>query len=488
MLTDRAAAAALATNAPRRAGPWWWLAPPLVLAVLGGWLLLRNHGLWYDEVYTAEVAPVPLGRLLRALAGGHGTIPYLRDAPPSYNAPYYAVAHLWLTVTRLPATEIGLRLFSLVSAVGAVAVFTRTVARLAADRRVALVAGLVAATNPFVVQYSAEARGYALALLAVSCAALGFARWLDGGGRWALWLYGTGVAVAGLAHWFALLVAVGFAVAAVVLRRRDAAGVVAVTAAAAAPTLVLIGIALGNGVGASGAEWLRGVGGNAPWLTLRAWSGRYPPLLVVTVVAAGAGLAVGARHARVVAAAWVGAPVVLMTAGELVRPVFVDRYLLAATLGLAVLVALGVTRLRGWTGVGAAAAVLALSVVSTAIEVNRPPKDDTRSAVALVAGRHVAGEPVVAAARWDALGVDHYVRVEHPALRRDLVLPGAPIPASTTVWVVRRAAGGVKGDPRKLDDLDRELAGRRLRVTEEVRFDGRYADTLVQRWDTAPAR
>ena len=87
--------------------------------------------------------------------------------------------------------------------------------------------------------------------------------------------------------------------------------------------------------------------------------------------------------------------------------------------------------------------------------------------------RPPAGEPVVAAARWDALGLEHYARRHHPELTGDLVLPPAPVPASPTVWVVRRAIGGVKGDVAKLADLDRDLAGRGLRVADEHRLEGR---------------
>jgi mannosyltransferase len=52
-----------------------------VMAVMGGWVVDHNYGLWYDELYTAEVAPLPLGDLARAVVRGEGTIPYLRDAP-----------------------------------------------------------------------------------------------------------------------------------------------------------------------------------------------------------------------------------------------------------------------------------------------------------------------------------------------------------------------------------------------------------------------
>lgn len=456
----------------------WWLLPPLVLALLGGWLVAQRYGFWYDELYTAEVAPLPLDRLFHAFVRGDGTIAYLRDAPPSYNFPYYVVAHLWLALTPFGPDEVGLRLLSLVAMTAAAAVFTVAVARLS-DRRTGLVAGLVLATNPFVVAYSAEARGYALALLAVALAALGLARWLDGG---SLWLYALGAAAAGLFHWFALLVPVAFVVAAVVLRRRRAMPVVVVTAVAALPALAVVATALANGVGGSGAEWIRGVGLAVPRLAVRSWVAGSWLLLVPVLVAVTAGVARGERTVRTVALSWVVVPVAAVTLAELVRPVYVDRYLLPALVGLAVLCALGVAACPPKWRTAALAGLLAPSLIVTAGNVVRGPREDTRGAVALVAARQRAGEPVVAAARWDALGVEHYARRQHPELRDDLVLPPAPVPASPTVWVVRRASGGVKGDVAKLEGLDRDLASRGMRVTEEHRVEGRRSVVVVQRW------
>ncbi|MGI9022444.1 MAG: hypothetical protein ACR2HV_04285 [Acidimicrobiales bacterium] len=471
-----------------------WLVPPLVLLLLGGWLVSQEYSFWYDELYTSEMVQVPTGDLVESVVRGEGTIPYLQDAPPSYNGPYYLAARLWLSATGLSPDETGLRLLSLVATAAAMVAFTCAVSRLA-GRRVGLVAGLVAATNPFVAQYSAEARGYGLALLAVAVAAVGFARWLDGRPR-ALLVFGVAGAAAGLAHWFAFLVVVAFAVAGAVLRRPQAWPLVAVTAAAGLPVVGIIGIAVANGVGASGAEWIGGVGGAVPHLTLSAWTRGSTLLAVVTVLAAGAGLlapgpsgplsgVVGPdrRSARVVAACWVGVPVVLVTAAEVVRPVFVARYLLPATLGLAVLMALGITRAPGKAAALAAVVVLGTSAWATAGDVDGGPREDVRAAVAAVATAHQAGQPVVAAARWDALGVDHYTRRDHPGLVADLVLPPAAPPSAATIWVVRRDATGVKGDPDKLTALDAELATRGLRVVSEELFEGHSADVLVQRWE-----
>ncbi|MFP5318980.1 MAG: hypothetical protein ACLGI2_11895 [Acidimicrobiia bacterium] len=459
--------------------------PPIVLAILGGWLLSRRYGFWYDELYTAEVATLPLGELWHAFVRGEGTIPYLGDAPPSYNFPYYVVAHLWLAVTGLAPTEVGLRLLSLVAMVAAAAVFTRVATRLAGPRA-GLAAGLAMAANPFVVQFAVEARSYGLAVLATSVAAMGLVRWLDGDGG--LRLYGAAGAVAGLLHWFALLPVAALAVAAVVVRGRRAARPVVLTAAAAAvPTLAVVGTAVANGVGGSGAEWISDVGLAVPRLLLKSWTAARWPLVVVTVAAAGYGLVRAGRAPRVVGVAWIALPVALVTAVEPFRPLFVDRYLLPSLLGLALLVGLGVAALPRRAGVAALAAVVALSGWATVAEVRLGPKEDVRRAVDWLATEAGGREPIVAAARWDALGVDHYTRRRHPELADQVVLPPGPVPDEPVLWVVRRAKGGVKGDRTKLEALDAELVGRGLRLADERRFDGRYADVLVQRWSAAPA-
>jgi len=457
----------------------WWVVPALVLAGFGTALVARRHGLWYDELYSAEVAPLPVGDLVRAVVRGEGTLPYLRDAPPSYNAPYYLVGHLWLAVTGLAADEVGLRTLSLVASVGGLVAATRGVGRLA-GRWVALVFGLVAAANPFVVEYAVEARGYGLALLGSGLLVLAFSRWLDDR-PWAIGLVGLAAAGVGLAHWFALLVVGAVAVAAVVLRRRRALSLVTILGAACLPALALVGLAVANGVGGSGAEWIADVGVAVPRLLLRSWTGGSAWLLWPTVGLAAAGLALGRGAGRTVAAAWVGVPVALVTLAELLRPVYVDRYLLPALLGLALLVALGATALRPrWLGTVAAVMVVAASAWATVSAQGLGPKEDVRAAVASVAASHRPGQPVVAAARWDALGLDHY----GSGLAADLVLPPATVATGTsTVWVVRRADGGVKGDAGKSAALDRDLERRGLRRTEERRFPGRYATTLVQRWD-----
>jgi hypothetical protein len=271
---------------------------------------------------------------------GEGTAPYLASVPPSYNAPYYAVAHLWLLLTPFGLDEVGLRLLSLVAGVGAVAVLTRAVQRLAGTA-VGLAAGLLAAANPLVVEYAAEARGYSLALLATATALLGLARWLDGDG---LLLYGLGAAAMGLAHWFALPALAGMALGAALLRRRPLRPLVLVTGLAVLPTAALVVLAVANGAGGDNVGFIRDTGLRLPELAARAWSGGSALLLVLTLAAVAAGLVRGGRVA-VVAGAWLAVPLLALTVVQLARPVFVPRYLLPSLLALAVLAALG--RRRG---------------------------------------------------------------------------------------------------------------------------------------------
>ena len=49
------------------------LLPPLLVVLLGTALLAPGHGLWFDELFTAEVARRPLEDIGSAIVGGEGT-------------------------------------------------------------------------------------------------------------------------------------------------------------------------------------------------------------------------------------------------------------------------------------------------------------------------------------------------------------------------------------------------------------------------------
>jgi mannosyltransferase len=335
-----------------------------------------------------------------------------------------------------------------------------------------LAAGLTAAVNPLVVEYSVEARSYGLALLAVSVTALGLARWLDDG---RLLLYAVGAAAAGLAHWYTLPVLAGYALAATVLRRRRAVPLLAVTSAASLPALGLVGLAQLNGVGSSGAGWIQHTGWAVPVRALQAWTGGSTVLLALTLAATVVGL-LRTRRPAVVAGCWVLVPLAAVTAADLVRPVFVPRYLLPAMLGLAVLAAVGAVSWRRPVPALAVAGLVAASLLASAPLAERGPREDGRAAATYVATVRAPGEQVAAADQRAALALVHY---GDQALRTVLVLPPDDPRAAERVWLVRQASGGTvrPGD----DDVVLATAG--LQVQEERLFPGTNTDLVVQRWD-----
>ncbi|TFV63733.1 UNVERIFIED_ORG: hypothetical protein E4P37_14275 [Bacillus sp. AZ43] len=460
------------------AAPWspHELLPPLLLLALGTVLLLPGHGLWYDELFTAEVGRVPLRELLAAVVEGRGTTSYLADVPPSYNAPYYLVVHAWMAVPGLGG-DTSLRVLSLLATAGGLALITRAVARLA-GRATGVLSGVVLAASPLLLVQSVEARSYGLAVLATGGAALGLARWLDAPPR-GLVLFGLAGAGMGLAHWYALTTLAALVVAALVLRGRQALPVAWVGAAATLPTAALIAVNLLSGNGSRNADHLRSTGGRLARLAVEAWAGGHLPLLVVVLGLAVVG-GVRAAGVRVVAVCWAVVPLLLLTAAELVRPVYSSRYLLTGLLGLGVLAAAGALAVPRVARLPAAGLLVVCTLMASAPLADRNPRERSDDVVRALEELQRPGEPVVAADRRSATGLDHYVRVLAPRLRADVVLPpdDAP-PAADRVWLVRRVFDGV---PVPTDD-DTVLRSAGLRLTEERDFPGSRTSLVLQLWE-----
>ena len=291
---------------PTRTAAWAPLAPALLLA-----RARRRAG---------RPAPDPLVRRAlhrcgrpraagRPRAGGavrrgHGAVPRTASRRRT-TGPTTSSSTCGCCSRRFGADDVGLRLLSLLAAVGAVAVLTRAVQRLAGPA-VGLAAGLLVAANPLVVEYAAEARGYGLALLATATALLGLARWLDGG---ACCCTAAGAAAMGLAHWFALPALAGLALggrcccAAAPLRP-----LVVVTGLAVLPTAALVVLAVVNGAGGDNVGFIRDTGVRLPWLARAGVDGRLGACCSsARSPRSSAGLRRGGR-AAVVAGAWVGVP------------------------------------------------------------------------------------------------------------------------------------------------------------------------------------
>lgn len=470
-------------SAPGRPPRWSpaELLPPALVVALGIVLLLPGHGLWFDELFTAEVARRPLGDILSAVVRGEGVTSYLAGVPPSYNAPYYVVAHAWMSVPGLGG-DTALRVLSLLATAGGLALVTRAVARLAGTAT-GVLTGLLLAASPLLLQQSVEARSYGLTVLATGATALGLVRWLQEPPR-GLLLFGLAGAGMGLGHWYAVTVLAAFVVTAAVLRGRAALPVVLVGAAAALPVVLLVGVNLLNGTGARNAEHLRDTDGRMLGYAVEAWAGGRTPLLFLAVGLAAVGAVRGGgnrgRDVRVLGLAWTCVPLLLLVAAELLRPVYHPRYLLAGLLGLGVLAAAGAFAAPRAARLPLAGLLLACALVSSLPLADRAPRERADDLVRTLAGAQVAGEPVVAADQRSAIGLDHYVRVLAPRLRADLVLPPDDAPADADrVWLVRRLIDGV---PEPTDD-DEILEQAGLRLVEEQEFRGTQTRLVLQRWE-----
>jgi mannosyltransferase len=145
-----------------------------------------------------------------------------------------------------------------------------------------------------------------------------------------------------------------------------------------------------------------------------------------------------------------------------------------------VLAAVGALTLPRAARAPVAGLLVACSLLAAAPLTEREPRERADEVVALLAGRHRAGEPIVAADQRSATGLDHYVRTAAPQLRPDVVLPPDDAPASADrVWLVRRM---IRGEVVSTDD-DGILEDAGLRVTAEYEFPAGKTNLLVQVWE-----
>ncbi|MEV7519717.1 hypothetical protein [Streptomyces sp. NPDC091371] len=291
----------------RRIAPWRVL-PPLFAVLLGLWGLERGGSMWRDESVTWQVAHRPLGGI-RELLGEVDAVHGL----------YYLLMHgvflAWdggLWALRLPS----------VAATAVAAAGVAAVAHRLAGERAALFAGLGYALLPPVQAYAQEGRSYALVAAAVV-----WATYLMLRERW------TAYAVVLLAgcwlHEFAALALLAHACAAWRSRGwRIAAGAVAV---------LLLPLAL---VSARQAQQQLGWLGRPSWQDWTAY---------LVLAAASLFLARGAERELVrVALPLALLPPGLLMALSLVHPWYVDRYVLYALAGFALLAGARLAALRGW--------------------------------------------------------------------------------------------------------------------------------------------
>ncbi|MFE3626928.1 hypothetical protein [Streptomyces goshikiensis] len=398
-----------------RMAPWRWL-PPLLALLLGLWGLERGGpggSMWRDESVTWQVAHRPLGglwRLLGEVDAVHGL--------------YYLLMHgifgLWdggLWALRLPSVAA-----TALAAAGVAAVGHRL-----AGERAALCAGAVYAVLPPVQMYAQEGRSYALVAAAVA-----WATYLMLRERWVAY---TVVLLLGCwLHEFAVLALLAHAFTAGRSRGwRWSAGVV---------VALLLPLAV---VSVRQAERQLGWLGRPSWQDWAAYA---------VVAAAALLLARGAGRELV----RVALPLVLLPPGllmviSLINPWYVDRYVLYALAGLALLAGARLARARArWAWAAVAALLVPFALWSAWLRTPESRKDDVLAVAAAVRERARPGDAVLfmpaRRREWLLSSPDVYASV------RDLALDRSPA-ASHSLWGTELGPAAIRA---RLADTPRVLA------------------------------
>jgi mannosyltransferase len=462
------------TRRAERQLPSWLVAGiPVVAALVVGGYRLGGASLWRDEAYTLEVAQRSTGQIFNLLLH-----------VDAVHGPYYLGMH---AVIRLfGSSEAALRLPSLVAtslAAGILALLGRRLARasgLPAPAATGLLAGLLQVAAPQTTYYAQDARPYGLVtLFAVAATYLLIVAVERGGARW--WAaYAAAIALTGVASLFALLILAAHGVTLLLTQARGqarargqaqgqargeaspaprAARLLPWLAAAGAGVVVVSPlIALGYGQDNT-LSWVGHPGFGKLTLLVTLFAGSHaliPVVLALALCGVAAGMGAGRlRQITVVTVAlpWLLLPPFILLAVSVVKPVYVERYVVFCQPALALLCAAGVAWLGGLVAASAAgrrtpalawAAPAVILVALTALVIGpqrsvrltsaRP--DNLRGVSAVIAANQRPGDAVFylpSEARVVSMGYPAPFRK-----LRDLALKASPVASNsltgTQVW------------------------------------------------------
>ncbi|MFE9941269.1 glycosyltransferase family 39 protein [Streptomyces hirsutus] len=313
---------------------------------LGLWGIRRKNTMWGDESVTYQLAHRDLSQIW--LTAQHVDL---------VHALHYAVMHeifglfgAGLLTLRLPSV---LAMSAAASAVGLLGL------RLAGPR-VGLLAGLVFPLLPQVQKYTQEGRSYAMVCALVAWATYALVVGVTRHARWRWAVYGCTMLLACLLHEFAVLALVAHGVTLVVSRvPRPVLRAWGVTATGVVAGLLPLAI--------RSAEQSAQVS----WIDVPV---RLPEFLAAAVVGVACALApVAARgpvRLPVLAVPIIVLPCLLLLIASLVKPLFVDRYVLYSNIGIALLVGAGMDhfhQMRKSSRNAAVAGVAAVAVLAALV-------------------------------------------------------------------------------------------------------------------------
>ncbi|CAL9653368.1 glycosyltransferase family 39 protein [Streptomyces sp. enrichment culture] len=349
------------------------LAPAVLTVALGLWGIRRQNTMWGDESVTHQLAHRDLAQI------GH-TVQHIDLVHGLYYALMHGLFGLFgggLLTLRLPSV---LAMAVAASGVGLLAL------RLAGPRA-GLLAGLVFALLPQVQKYAQEGRSYAMVCALVTWATCALVAGVPRRSRWRWGVYGSTMLLACLLHEFAVLALVAHGVT-LVVSRVPRPVLRAWSVAAAGVVAGLLPLAVLSAGQSEQVSWIDGPVRVSYFLVVA----------VVGVVCARVPLGLRGRPVRLSALAVpiLVLPGLLLLIASLVKPLFVDRYVVYSNIGVALLLGASLDRFSGlrrssrhvW--IAAVAALAALVPPSLSL---RTPESRSDNVTAVGAAVREQGRP-----------------------------------------------------------------------------------------------
>ncbi|MFE5891585.1 hypothetical protein ACFQ6E_21905 [Streptomyces sp. NPDC056462] len=297
--------------------PHLWPIPLLWTLALGLWGLSRQDSVWRDEAATWQVARRPVGDIWHML----GNV-------DSVHGLYYLLMHGLFEWFGAGTTT--LRLPSVLATAVAAACVTAIGHRLA-GAWAGLAGGLAFGLLPAVQFYLQEGRPYALIAAGAGISTLLLVTVLEGRGRAVHWIaYGGTLAVCGLLNWLSLLILPAHLATLLWTRARRGTWMRWATAAAVAVAAVLPLILFSRRQSAQ-----------VSWIPPMTWHMLIGPAVLLAIGGLGALLdrpRAGRLSVAPVALPLLAVPQLALIGLSLVKPLFLDRYVLFSMLGLALLI------------------------------------------------------------------------------------------------------------------------------------------------------